>query len=318
MTPESSKSGPPIRARLVVAALLAVIGMASAAPAQYFIPFYGKNKVKYDKHDWQVYRSPHFDVYYYPEMEEELGRLVSYAESAYETISDELKHEIPFAIPLILYKTFSEFAQTNLSPSEIPEGVGAFAESARDRMVIPIDNPPDELQELFLHELTHIFEFDIVPRSLFRQTVPLWIDEGLSTYMENEWDPLDLNGDSRCRGGRCDSQLPGTEPGLRARAVFLRRLHLRLHGGTLREGGGPAVRVLAAPGGYRRGQRRGVRAGLPDAVRRVLPRVHALDEGAVQAVPGQGDSRGLQRGPVTAGGPLRRGDLRRAIPVPER
>ena len=68
---------------------------AAPAPAQYFIPFYGKNKVKYDRHDWQVYRSPHFDVYYYPEIEQELGRLVSYAESAYETISDRLKHEIP-------------------------------------------------------------------------------------------------------------------------------------------------------------------------------------------------------------------------------
>ena len=182
------------RAALFAAAFAAAAASLFAAPAaaQYFIPFYGKNKVKYDRHDWQVYRSPHFDVYYYPEMEEELGRLVSYAESAYETISDRLKHEIPFAIPLILYRTFSEFAQTNLSPSEIPEGVGAFAESARDRMVIPIDNPPDELQELFLHELTHIFEFDIVPRSLFRQTVPLWIDEGLATYMEDEWDPLDL------------------------------------------------------------------------------------------------------------------------------
>ncbi len=173
-------------------ALMTALSLASPAAAQYFIPFYGKNKVKYDKHDWQVYRSPHFDVYYYPEMEEELGRLVSYAESAYDILSDRLKHEIPFSIPLILYRTFSEFAQTNLSPSEIPEGVGAFAESTRDRMVIPIDNPPDELQELFLHELTHIFEFDIVPRSLFRQTVPLWIDEGLATYMEDEWDPIDL------------------------------------------------------------------------------------------------------------------------------
>ncbi len=179
------------RARLALA-LAAAVSLAAPATAQYFIPFYGKNKVKYDKHEWQVYRSPHFDVYYYPEMEEELGRLVSYAESAYDTISDRLKHEIPFSIPLILYRTFSEFAQTNLSPSEIPEGVGAFAESTRDRMVIPIDNPPDELQELFLHELTHIFEFDIIPRSLFRQVVPLWIDEGLATYMEDEWDPLDL------------------------------------------------------------------------------------------------------------------------------
>ena len=178
------------RAALVGIILLAsatlMFGQASSAP------FYGKNKVKWDKHRWQVYRSPHFEVYYYPEFEQELGRLVSYAESAYEKVSNDLKHEIPFPIPLILYKTFSEFAQTNLFPIELPEGVGAFAEPARDRMVIPIDNLPDELQELFIHELTHIFQFDIIPRSLVRRSVPVWIDEGMATYMESEWDPLDL------------------------------------------------------------------------------------------------------------------------------
>jgi hypothetical protein len=173
---------------------LALTLWASFAAAQQaqFRPYYGKNKVQYDHHAWQVYRSPHFEVYYYPEFEQHLGRVVSYAESAYERVSNELKHEISFPIPLILYKTFSEFAQTNLFPSEVPEGILAFAEPVRDRMVLPIDEPPDKLQELIIHELTHIFEFDIIPRSLVRRSVPLWIDEGLADYMTGKWDSLDL------------------------------------------------------------------------------------------------------------------------------
>ena len=171
--------------------LTLAVGSATAQQSQ-FGPYYGKNKVQYDHPDWQVYRSPHFEVYYYPEFEEHLGRVVSYAESAYERVSNELKHEISFPIPLILYKTFSEFAQTNLFPSEVPEGVLAFAEPVRDRMVLPIDEPPDQLQRLIIHELTHIFEFDIIPRSLVRRSVPLWIDEGLSDYMTGQWGALDL------------------------------------------------------------------------------------------------------------------------------
>ena len=219
-------------AALGIAALLA---FQSAAFGQAsFAPFYGKNKVKYDKHRWEVYRSPHFEVYYYPEFEQELGRLVSYAESAYEKVSNELKHEISFAIPLILYKTFSEFAQTNLFPIEIPEGVGAFAEPARDRMVIPIDNPPDELQELFIHELTHIFQFDIIPRSLVRRSVPVWIDEGMATYMESEWDPLDL---MVIRDAAVTDQVPSVRSAqrrLRPGGVQLRLLHFRVHRGAVR------------------------------------------------------------------------------------
>ena len=188
------------------ATALVLAFLIGSAGAQSFAPYYGKNKVKYDKLDWQVYRSPHFEIYYYPEFEQELGRVVSYAESAYEKISNELKHEISFPIPMIVYRTFSEFAQTNLFPAEVPEGVLAFAEPVRTRLVLPIDEPPDKLQELITHELTHIFEFDIIPRQLLRQGVPLWVDEGLAEYMASEeWESMDL---MKVRDAAVTDQLP--------------------------------------------------------------------------------------------------------------
>jgi len=177
--------------RLVSLALLVQLAAAPRASAQ-FIPYYGKNKVKYDNFSWRVYKSPHFTMYYYPEFEQHLARLASYAESGYQVISTALKHEISQPIPLILYKTHSEFEQTNLTPSFVPEGALAFTEPVRDRMVVPIDEPADRLQGLITHELTHVFEFDLIPRSLIQRTVPLWVDEGLADYMRGLWDPLDL------------------------------------------------------------------------------------------------------------------------------
>jgi hypothetical protein len=172
-------------------AALALLFAAAPAAAQ-FVPYFGRNKVKYDTFQWRIYKAPHFEVYYYPEFELELGRVTSYLESAYQTVSSDLKHEINFAIPVILYKTSSEFQQTNLFPAEVPEGVLAFAEPVRDRMVLPIDLPSDKLQDLVIHELTHVFQFDLIPRNLFQRTVPLWVDEGHASYMEGKWDPLDL------------------------------------------------------------------------------------------------------------------------------
>ena len=68
----------------------------------------------------------------------------------------------------------------------------AFAEPYRDRMVLPIDEPSDALYRLITHELTHIFEFDIIPRTLLRRGLPLWVDEGLSDYETGYWNPFDL------------------------------------------------------------------------------------------------------------------------------
>jgi hypothetical protein len=148
--------------------------------------------VKYDAFDWRIYKSPHFEIYYYPELEPHLARIASYAESAYQKISSDLKHSIQFSIPMILYKTHSEFEQTNLFPDFVPEGVAAFTEPGRNRLVTPVDEPPDRLQGLITHELTHVFEFDLIPRSLLQRNVPLWLDEGLADYERGMWDTLDL------------------------------------------------------------------------------------------------------------------------------
>jgi len=184
----------PVRRRSGLSlALAAALTASAAAPAQaQFIPYFGKNKVKYDDFAWRIYKTPHFEIYYYPEFEQHLARIASYAESAYQKVSSDLKHEIGFHIPLILYKTHSEFEQTNLFPSFISEGILAFAEPVRDRMVLPIDEPPDKLQGLITHELTHIFEFDLIPRNIMQRNIPLWVDEGLADYERGIWDTLDL------------------------------------------------------------------------------------------------------------------------------
>jgi hypothetical protein len=177
--------------RLTVA--LAVLLACEATPAlAQFTPYYGKNKVRYDNFAWRVYKSPHFEIYYYPELEPHLARVASYTESAYQKVSSDLKHSIEFAIPVVLYKTHSEFEETNLFPGFVSEGILAFAEPTRNRLVLPIDLPSDRLQGLITHELTHIFEFDIIPRNLIQREVPQWVDEGLADFERTTWDDLDL------------------------------------------------------------------------------------------------------------------------------
>jgi len=155
----------------------------------------GKNKITYQDFDWQVYKSPHFDIHYYPEMEIFLEEIVSHAESAYLTISRELDHELRFRVPLVVYRTHAEFEQTNITLSEIPEGVGAFAEPVQNRMVLPIDMPAEKLYQLIAHELTHIFEYSIfydgyLGRAL-RSNPPTWLMEGLASYLAKDEDNLD-------------------------------------------------------------------------------------------------------------------------------
>jgi hypothetical protein len=170
-----------------------VAGSSAAAFAQTpFVPYFGKNNIHYDKFEWHTYTTDHFEIYYYPDLERHLERVAGYAESAYQQVSADLKHDLSFKVPLIIFKTHSEFEQENVAPGEAQEGVGAFAEPERNRMLLPIDDPPDRLYGLITHELTHIFQFDIIPQSLIRRSVPLWVNEGGADYERGIWDPLDL------------------------------------------------------------------------------------------------------------------------------
>ncbi len=231
-----------------------------------FVPYFGKNQIRYDNFKWQIYTTDHFEIYYYPEIEQHLERIAGYAESAYQHVSSELKHDLAFKVPLILFKTSSEFQQQNVIPGAAQEGVGAFAEPSRDRIVMPMDEPPDLLYRLIVHELTHSFEFDIIPTSLIRRSVPLWVNEGLSDYMTGIWRPIDLMtvrdaavADivpkmTRARGLR---QLRQPPPDLQPRTRGV-----RVHRVAVGQGRHPAVPVLAAQDRHRR--RRGrLRGSVP-------------------------------------------------------
>ena len=62
----------PVRA--LAGSLVVLLLLAAAAPARaQFVPYFGKNKVIYDSFAWRVYKSPHFEVYYYPEFEQHLA-----------------------------------------------------------------------------------------------------------------------------------------------------------------------------------------------------------------------------------------------------
>src|SRR5581483_4034487 len=102
-------------------------GIAPASAQTQLVPYFGKNNIHYDKFDWHIYKTDHFEIYYYPALEQHLERVASYAESAYQHISGVFKHDLPSKVPLILFKTESEFQEQHISPEEIPEGVLGFS-----------------------------------------------------------------------------------------------------------------------------------------------------------------------------------------------
>jgi Tol biopolymer transport system component len=161
----------------------------------YYIPYYGKNKVQYSDFNWNTYRTEHFKIYHYVDNPKILKYIVEMAESAYAKISQDVKHSLSAEVPIIYYKTYTDFEQTNLLPAS--EGILGVSEPTLYRVIIYGDMTLDQTQTLIEHELSHIFEFDILFGSpgggaYSLSYPPGWVMEGWCEYNTHVWDPWSL------------------------------------------------------------------------------------------------------------------------------
>src|SRR5690349_288668 len=107
---------------------------ATPAHAQYF----GRNKVQYRTFDFQILRTEHFDLYYYPEEAEAAGIVARMAERWHSRLSRFFGHELRGRQPLILYAVAAHFRQTNAIEGLIGESTGGVTEALRRRVVLPM------------------------------------------------------------------------------------------------------------------------------------------------------------------------------------
>ena len=178
---------------LSVCFLVTVLSVSTAAYAQFGYHF-GRNKIQYEHFDWQILKTPHFDIYFYPEMEA-LARIgAAFAEEAYEALTHKFALSLTYRVPLIFYSSHLHFQQTNITPGFIPEGVGGFFEFMKGRVVIPSNGDLHRFRRVIWHELVHVFSYSKVLRVLRDHRVPpdrflpLWFSEGLAEYWSGESD----------------------------------------------------------------------------------------------------------------------------------
>ena len=166
--------------------------LPSQACSQWY--YYGRNKVQYTDFDWYILQTDHFDIYYYPEMEELAEKGAHFAEESFRYLENKFNFTMSRRIPLIFYSSHLHFQQTNVTPSFVPEGVGGFFEFLKGRVVIPSDGDLNMFRKVIFHELVHVFMHSKVyyvnkEHSRFEGTYPpLWFVEGLAEYWSSHWD----------------------------------------------------------------------------------------------------------------------------------
>ena len=207
MTPRSSN---PVRAGVLSALALAALALLPAdGRAQYF----GRNKVQYESFHFQVLRTEHFDVYFYPEEQEAADQAARIAERWYARDVQLFDHELTGRQPLILYASPAAFQQTNAISGDLGEGTGGVTEAIKRRIVLPLGSSLAETNHVIGHELVHAFQYDITGHGNpaggqlpAAAQMPLWFIEGMAEYVS--LGPIDPHTAMWMRDAALNAKLP--------------------------------------------------------------------------------------------------------------
>ncbi|HET6229002.1 MAG TPA: hypothetical protein VFE05_02920, partial [Longimicrobiaceae bacterium] len=174
-------------------ARLAMLGLGlaalGAAPARLEGQYFGRNKVLYRTFDFRVLKTPHFDIYYYPEEEVATRDAARMAERWYARYTRILDHEFQQRQPVILYASHPHFQQTAALGGDIDEGTGGVTEAFKQRVILPLAGSYEETNHVLGHELVHAFQYDItgvgragggLEAAARRFDVPGWFVEGMA------------------------------------------------------------------------------------------------------------------------------------------
>jgi Tol biopolymer transport system component len=176
----------PLSLVLLALASLAALSSPQTAHAQYF----GKNKVHYKDFKWEIIKTEHFEVFFYPKERQAAVDAARMAERSYARLSKVLGYEMTRPIPLVLYASHTDFQQTNISSDLISEGTGGVTEFLKRRVFLPFTGSYSELEHVLTHELVHAFQVEILfgpSGNIMSNPVafqpPLWFMEGMAEYL---------------------------------------------------------------------------------------------------------------------------------------
>ncbi len=170
---------------LLAAAWLLCLPAATEAQ-QYF----GRNHVQFKQLDWRVMKTAHFDVHYYPEMQEAAVIAARMAERSYARLSRIFNHTFRERKPIIIFASRGDFAQNNAF-GDLGEGTGGATDALRQRNMFFFAGDLKEAEHVLAHEMVHQFQYDIFARGraganlegLAAVSPPLWFMEGMAEYL---------------------------------------------------------------------------------------------------------------------------------------
>ena len=152
--------------------------------------YFGQNQVQFQKFNWKVLKTEHFDIHYYPEESQMAHIAGSLAERSYARLTRLMNYQFKERKPIILFASRGAFAQNNVF-GDLGEGTGGVTDALRQRNMFFFTGDLGEAEHVLTHEMVHQFQYDMFARghagqgmdALQQRQPPSWFAEGMAEYL---------------------------------------------------------------------------------------------------------------------------------------
>lgn len=183
-------------AAVLAACLLLSMGTSNAQFYNGSQLSFGKNRVQYQKQNWQYYRTTQFDVYFYPTGKQLAEYTLEEAPKVIDEIERMFNYTASKKIQFIVYNTQSDFRESNFAyDNDDFYNQGGITNIYGTKIYLYFDGNRAHFDKMMKAGVTNLYAHWIINGSSvganissdYLLDVPNWYFSGLSSYISEKW-----------------------------------------------------------------------------------------------------------------------------------
>jgi len=156
---------------------------------------FGKNRVQYDKFEWQQYESAHF-ITYWTDGGRSIGEYaLQMGEQDFAELQNLLEYKMNDKISLLVFNDYSDFMQSNAGNHDANYHNGSTTRVSDNKIYVWFNGSHHDLHrqvregitEVFLHQMMYGNSLQEIVQNAMLLNLPHWFTEGLKAYVGETW-----------------------------------------------------------------------------------------------------------------------------------
>ncbi len=158
-------------------------------------PFYGKNRIQYEKFEWNVLTSQNFELYFYTGGESIAKMTAGYAEADFTRMTDLVGYSPYNKVKIFVYNSVADLQQSNIGIDAQGYSVGGQTKFFRPEIELAFTGDKASFQKELNRSIASALVFEMMYggnlkdmlKSAYLLTLPDWFIPGVTQYLSEGW-----------------------------------------------------------------------------------------------------------------------------------